>query len=1440
MTKIFMAVAAGLFAFACTTDTTDDLGVKTEVVGGGTEITLSLEESRTQLGEKADGLYPLHWSEGDKISVNGVESSEAIIGENPATATFTTTVDAEVFNIAYPAAPEGQVLFAAKQNHVVEGNTFESGVSTMYGVGAPSSGFKINHLTGVLKIGIKGEAVLSKAQISTIDRAPIAGAFDIDFATGELTATTASKDVIEYSFGEAGLQLSADAQYIHVAVPAGKYEELYITLYEQGNSGNVMYATIKAGESKPLTAGNVREFKSDITYAPNATLFVIDSVEKLQAFKAAIEAEGGLTSDAVLTEDIDMTGVEWTPINGESYVNTLIGNGYAIKGLTAPLFATTSASFKGVHLEDVNISTNDRPTCGALVCTITSTDAVTPKVENCSVSGTFTIENKTLAPTAAQTVIYGVVVGNLIGGTMDGCVNHATMTVKQLRAEGNTQNIDIRIGGVIGQLSNFTKSDSTALYAELHNSTNRGDISYEDIGTTYYLQFGGVLGASLTANIGVKTSSCTNYGDITFSAKTNENSYLGGVLGFLRSQNNTGAIAEKHNNYGKITITETAQFTNELNCGGVIGHAQSTTVDQCHNWGEIEFKPGSIIYELDLGGILGDHTTRKVNDVDQTSYYIYDSTNNAEIKMGASSVSGKAASVRFGGITGYSQARFYRNINNAKITMSGNLNTNGKRGKDGTYVVAGVVGYKTHGSIYACQNHGEIVVSGSTTELHASTISQLKIGGIVCYSAQDLDGSNSVNTGKITVSGEFGCEVNVGGMAAYSYNTSNSISNETCGADIVLSGKFNKGLIVGGVLSWAHYSTKGLTYEGTIEVTKDAEISTLCYIGGCIGRLAIPDSTARSAQNMTNNGTIKFNGTSNAVTYVAGCIGVNNKESSSATKIHTISNVVNNGQIIFGSTSSTPSENAYVAGCVARSDNNITTATNNGKITFDGEHLGGNHYISGCISEASSGTFTDMTNNADIETLATATFKSPRISGIGGYISGTIKGTNLGCLNVASTSTDYTILSGFAYRGGLIDCTNGSATDKTKGVINFTGTTGSETLQSSLQFAGLVFDTYNNISNSVNYGDMNIGGASHYTLYGGGVTYNGPDSNCSITSCSNYGNITISATIGDNVHAKNKGADCFIGGLAYAIFGSTDAKTFTDCHNHGNITVTDDCTIGGAVRIGGLFANPNETDTKLVLDGCSNSGNLSINGKCSVYEKSNFVVGGCIADMAKATVTIKNGLVNSGNVSVGAENTKNYINCGGVFGTLAADAILDISGYFVNTGNVTYTGKSNGYLRVGGVIAIQSQAVSTKMINTGNVTATGTWDTSNADGAYIGGIAGKTTASVANAQCYCNIKAIGYKGVGMITGWSHSDSVVVSDSAIGGTICRETQIETDDGGEEIKKEITETISAENLHKYVYGNEVDASVVTSVSVLTSAPSTEQPAPAPEEPEATPEA
>lgn len=235
-------------------------------------ITLSLEQTRTQLGEKAEGLYPLYWSEGDKISVNGFFSEAAIIDpEDPARATFNIGGEiGENGQIAYPAAAKGKVIFAENQSHS-SNTTFGKGVTTMYGT---KSGEKIElkHLTGVIKIGIVGSATLQNVKIATADYSPIAGTFEIDFQTGEITPTDKSTCTINYSFGT-GVKLSATPTYIHIAVPAGEYPSLNLRIYD--NAGGVMSKTIKAPSSKPLVAGNIREFTTPVNYKADSTSDVV-------------------------------------------------------------------------------------------------------------------------------------------------------------------------------------------------------------------------------------------------------------------------------------------------------------------------------------------------------------------------------------------------------------------------------------------------------------------------------------------------------------------------------------------------------------------------------------------------------------------------------------------------------------------------------------------------------------------------------------------------------------------------------------------------------------------------------------------------------------------------------------------------------------------------------------------------------------------------------------------------------------------------------------------------------------------------------------------------------------------------------------------------------------------------------------------------------------
>ena len=255
--KINLALLSSAFALSCVapTESLDTNGVTSS-------ITLSLEQTRTQLGEKAEEVYPLYWSEGDKISIDGVVSESAIINpEDPTRATFNLSGELGC-HISYPAAPAGKVVFAERQVHA-SNTSFGEGVATMYGV-ITDEGVELKHLTSVLKIGIVGSATLTKVEISTADEAPISGVFDLDFTSGVTTPTAESKSTICYSFGE-GKQLDATTPtYIHIALPAGEYPLLRVRLYD--NKGGIMSKEIRATSAKPIRAGVVREFSNTVTY----------------------------------------------------------------------------------------------------------------------------------------------------------------------------------------------------------------------------------------------------------------------------------------------------------------------------------------------------------------------------------------------------------------------------------------------------------------------------------------------------------------------------------------------------------------------------------------------------------------------------------------------------------------------------------------------------------------------------------------------------------------------------------------------------------------------------------------------------------------------------------------------------------------------------------------------------------------------------------------------------------------------------------------------------------------------------------------------------------------------------------------------------------------------------------------------------------------------
>ena len=230
--------------------------------------------------------------------------------------------------------------------------------------------------------------------------------------------------------------------------------------------------------------------------------YTVTSAEGLMNVAELVNEEWKLGINITLTADIDLKGIDWTPIGidyNHQYTGTFDGGGKTITGLTvtgsdqyAGLFGRigSGGTVKNVTLKDVKIeSDNDMSAVGGV-----AGDSY-GNIEYCSVSGS-------VSGSGISDV--GGVVGYQVGGSITGC--NSSATVKGM----------VRAGGVAGATN--SGASLTGCYAT-------GSVSVEN-NTTSAAYAGGVVGsngASSTLTACYATGSVTGSGSGTI--------YTGGVTG---------------------------------------------------------------------------------------------------------------------------------------------------------------------------------------------------------------------------------------------------------------------------------------------------------------------------------------------------------------------------------------------------------------------------------------------------------------------------------------------------------------------------------------------------------------------------------------------------------------------------------------------------------------------------------------------------------------------------------------------------------------------------------------------------------------------------------------------------------------------------------------------------------------------------------------------
>ncbi len=230
----------------------------------------------------------------------------------------------------------------------------------------------------------------------------------------------------------------------------------------------------QAGEEYTYTVSLTAAKDPGYTVSEDGKTYEVYNAEGLKNIAELVNEEWKLDINITLTNNIDLTGIDWTPIgkdDNKAYTGTFDGNGKTITGLTVTrsnrytgLFGFIKGTVKNVVLTEVNI------TSGTFVGGVAGW-SFGGNIENCSVSGS-------VSGSSGSDV--GGVVGYQQVGSITGCSSSATVKGTE------------RAGGVVG-VTNGGTTPLTACYAT-------GNVTVENDGTSNAWA-GGIVGMNGTGTL---------------------------------------------------------------------------------------------------------------------------------------------------------------------------------------------------------------------------------------------------------------------------------------------------------------------------------------------------------------------------------------------------------------------------------------------------------------------------------------------------------------------------------------------------------------------------------------------------------------------------------------------------------------------------------------------------------------------------------------------------------------------------------------------------------------------------------------------------------------------------------------------------------------------------------------------------------------------------
>lgn len=544
-----------------------------------TVLTLELPgTTKTVLGDAQDGVRPVLWCKGDKISVNGVVSDPLDVEGDVLKADFVLSGQVSApYKIIYPAVmvkDAATVTLPAGQNYAA-GDNIVSGSMPMAGYSDTES-VMMKQVCGILGIRLKmgTEANLIRyIEVTALGGEPVCGDFAVDFQNSTLSSEAKDVNVIRMEVQKTFPAESANT--FNVILPAGVYSAGFQVKVVDEN-GRAMVRSIKG--SCELEAGKLM-LMPELEFVPNSEDKGVEiaTPEEWNSFATAYNAGKYPDSQiATITADLDFSsvgadefvtlglrdGAKQSPDGPAKYfAGTLNGSGKRILNLKADV-PFIQAIGTGALVKDVNID------------------------KTCSFTPWYGDEDQ---------LEFGSLIGYCSDGTVKNCTSEATVTVSQCNAVANK--FPLYVGGLVGRNRSANISDCTNSGEIVANATYVADAD----STKNNLYIGGFTG--YCSNPDGVLKKCANTGNISV-ASTALNIYVGGICAKASAGTITGCA-----NSGTITaatVRATGDPCKFIYLGGLFsvvdtGEDASLKVTGCTNSGDIT--SNSNVKQLIVGGI---------------------------------------------------------------------------------------------------------------------------------------------------------------------------------------------------------------------------------------------------------------------------------------------------------------------------------------------------------------------------------------------------------------------------------------------------------------------------------------------------------------------------------------------------------------------------------------------------------------------------------------------------------------------------------------------------------------------------------------------------------------------------------------------------------------------------------------------------------------------